>query len=203
MNNSINNINFKGQLITKLSGRHNIMSRVSNDFAKKTAHIPGKLTITRGNTLVNPKTIILSNGDTGYVISDYANFMGNKFKNANEITDDVVSKISDTFVNIFNALDLEKKFVRKNQELIQNINRIRRIIDKNEIRLNVLKESNDQQAIKLLTAIIESSKKKLAKLEAQYNPKKIIFLEQADKFAEKDPELKVWRNVVEDIESYV
>ncbi len=203
MNNSVNNISFKAQLVTNLSGRHNIMSKVASDFAQKTSRIQGELCVKRGETLINPKTLVFTTEESAYVISDYAELMGNKFKNAKDITDDAVGKISDIFVNIFKALKFENKFVRKNQELIQNINRIRRVIERNEAKLNLLKQGNDQQAIKLLSGIIESNKSKLAKLESQYFPQKEHFLKQADKIAQDAPELKAWRSGVNDLESYV
>jgi len=203
MDNSINNISFKGQLVTKLAGRHNIMSKVAENFANKTRRSPGELTIKRGEHLVSPNTIVFSNGNASLVISDYAKYMGNNLKKAEDVTESLVNKISETFTNIYKALKLENKFVNKNQELIKSINRLKRIIEQNEARLETLRQSNDQKAVNLLSAIIDSNKNKLAKLEAQYKPKKADFLDEADRLSRKDPELKPWRSVVEELESFI
>ena len=74
VNNSINDVSFKAQMVIQLSGRHNIMSRVAKDFAKKTENIPGQLFIKRGARYENPGTIEISNGFSTYVMSKYDNF---------------------------------------------------------------------------------------------------------------------------------
>ena len=126
--------------------------------------------------------------------------MGNNLKNSSDVTGNVVNKISETFLIIFKALKLEDKFVKKNQELIKSISRLKRVIEKNENLLKILEKNNEQTAYKLTSAILDSNKRKLVSLESIYNPQKADFLDEADRLLKKDSILKDWRSVVEDLE---
>lgn len=204
MNSSINSVNFKGKLVTTMSGRHNIMSRVSENFAKKTEHISGELLVKRGSRYENPGSIVFSSGHSSCVVSDYNKLFGNNFKSPTEITDKVVDSITKTFVNFFKALNFEEKFVEKNKNLVKSIRSLRRTVAKYESCINYAKQHNhDPLIIKRFTIILNSYKNKLAKLEKDYAVYKASFLQGADKLTKKAPELETWRQVVGEIEDYM
>ena len=203
MNNSINDVSFKAQMVTQLSGRHNIMSRVAKDFAKKTENIPGQLFIKRGARYENPGTIEISNGFSTYVMSKYDNLLGNNIKTSSEVTNDVVDKISDTFVHFFKALNIESKFEEKNKNIIKSIRSLKRVIKKYESYEKSANDNNNDQMADRFKTIANSYKSRLEKLEKNFAVKKNAFLREADKLNKKAPELKTWRQVVEDIEDYV
>lgn len=204
MSNSTGTVNFQGRLVTNLSGRHNIMYRVSENFAKKTEHISGELLVKRGARYENPGSIVLSNGHSSYVISDYDKLMGNNFKSPSDITEKVVNNISKTFVNFFKALNFETKFVEKNKNLVKSIRSLERTVAKYEAHVKyAIQNNNDPLIIKRFTTVLDSYKNKLAKLKKEFAENKAIFIEGADKLTKKSPELETWRQVVGDIEEYI
>ena len=85
MDNRINSVNFQANLVTSLKGRHNILEKVGQRFAEKTAGKEGSLNLARaGKEIVGTKVHALefNVNDCGYIISDdYEKLLVNNIKN--------------------------------------------------------------------------------------------------------------------------
>ena len=199
MDNRINSVNFQANLVTSLKGRHNILEKVGQRFAEKTAGKEGSLNLARaGKEIVGTKVHALefNVNDCGYIISDdYEKLLGNNIKNKEEITPNIVEKITDTFVNIFNALSSESKFNDKVKPIKENITSTSKAYKTNR-RLANYYNFVGKDCAEVHETLAQSNNKRLDKLFNQYSKERSAFLKQANKIGKDDPFLDVWHILV-------
>ena len=195
MDNSINNISFRAQLATKMNGRYGLLEQVGKKFAQKTKNIPGELKVHR-YTSEHPKAIIFSYENKSYVITDYADLMGNNLTSKKEITSKLTDKIANRFANICRALKADIDYNDKTADLITNINSATRTLRINRLILNSLVNKGQEEAAEKFKKVIARNESRLAKLTAKLDIIKDSYKAKLGKMVEKEPKLEVWSEIV-------
>ncbi|MBE7702645.1 MAG: hypothetical protein E7Z89_01210 [Cyanobacteria bacterium SIG28] len=199
MDNRINPVNFQANLVTSLKGRHNIMKNVGKRFAERTAGIEGSLSLTRaGKDIVGTDVHALefNVNNVGYIVSEgYEKLLGNNIKTKEDVTPNVVEKITDTFVNIFYALSTEARFNEKIKPIKENITSTSRAYKTNRRLANYYNFAGKDCA-KVHETLAESNNKRLDELFNQYTKERKSFLKQANKIGKNEPFLDTWHILI-------
>ncbi|MBE7710993.1 MAG: hypothetical protein E7Z92_02505 [Cyanobacteria bacterium SIG31] len=195
MDNSVNNISFKANIVTKMNGRYRLINKVSKSFAEKTKNIPGEMCIYR-NAKEYPKAIIFSYKNKDYILRDYADLMGNDLSSKAEVTDKLVDKVTKTFVNIFNALKADVIYDMQTAELVANIRSTKNALKNNTYMANKLQDKGLDKLAENFKVLVGHNERRLAKLRAELEKFNNNYRTKLEKMAEKEPKLEVWASVI-------
>lgn len=184
-----NNFTFKGNLVTQIKGRNNIVSDVARRFSERTASIPGALEMVKGGSEYPNAMIFRLKGNDSEIFSvlDYASLFG---ENAVNKTKKLVDEITTNIINIFKTLKAEETYNTEVSKVYSNLNRVERDLISNTRFLKGLKEIGDSEKSRVFESLINLNKKRInSLLEQEQNLKKAYF-EKLDKLAQNDERIK-------------
>ncbi len=193
---STNNISFQAKLVTRMKGRHNILERVGKNFELKTNGREGSLYIYRNNNLYPGGVIFSIDKSNEYILHDAEELFGANIKDAAGVTEDVVNKITKTFVNIYKALKKDSRFEEIKKEYNNNFETVKNAYAKNMKALLKLKEKGDNKNAKIYEFLVEQNRKRFLSLEKDFNIIKSKYRNDLEKMAKNEPYLDVWRDVL-------
>ena len=192
MNNTVSpvGLSFKGNLITKVKGRHNVMEQVSKRFAERTKSIPGTLEIVRGGQDY-PGAMIFQLKDNPMIFSvcDYGNLFA---QNSKKTTKKQVNDITSRFINIFKVLKAEAQHADTIRSAETNLSRVERDMIANKRFLTALREEGNDKFIKIFENLVKSNEKNINKLNSIIDMATNKYLTTLDKIAQKDKSIEMF-----------
>ena len=115
MNNGISSINpsFQANIVTKIQDRNGVMEKVSKRFAEKTKNYSGDLNIIPLQSQHGQKVLKFSLNENSTLISPNLNeLLGTELNGPSEVSNELIDKITDRYVNILRALKLDTAFYK-------------------------------------------------------------------------------------------
>lgn len=186
MNNSINNISFGANIVTKIRGRNNIMQEVAQKFAERTQGIEGTMRIERGDKIGLDNSIVfnLNRKQASYLEmeDEFDKFMGQGSQNI------PADKITDHFVKIFKSIQLQDKYDKSTAKLKKEIENVKQKLYGFK---NLLKGIDEDNAFfKPYSFIISNLEKRLVKLHEEKRVFDDSFRAEIKEIAENDSLIK-------------
>lgn len=171
MNNTINSISFGAKIITPLKGGYNVMDKVAKKFEEKTANMDGYLRVLKdGGTGLS----VSLNDKKNVVFHDSSDLLLTNVKDDRVITDKVVDKIVDRFINVYRALNEYSKFEELKTFYRKKIN---------EFSKNTY--SSDR--------INPESTTQLVHMFGEFKNYKNEFLKNINEIVKDEPKLTIWK----------
>ena len=199
MDNNISGVNFRANLVTKMKGRHDLLTKVGEEFSRQTRHLPGEMRLERADFIVGNKKVLDFNvGGLSLLVTQSKNkpLLGNNLENKEDITPELVKDVTKVFVNIFKALSSEVKFTEGTDSLVKNIRSTKKALKNNQILADYTARKGNKEASAMYTKLAEHNSKRLAQLNAQYSKEKAIFLEKANEIGKDEPYLDTWHQMM-------
>lgn len=205
MNNNINtcnNVNFKAKLVTKMKGRHNIMSKVEKEFAKQTNKLNGELFLNRADkSIVGNNKALEFYAEGKSIIVGYDNeisLLGNDLKTKKDVTPEAVKNIAKKLANVFRALISESNFTANTSSLVDNIFSTKNALRKNKSLAAYFDKRGNKDAASTFETLATKNQNRLNKLEKEYSEQKLKFLKNSEQIGADDPILDTWRLIVKE-----
>lgn len=178
MDNSISNISFGAKIITPLKGNFNVMDRVAKKFEQRTADMDGFLRVVKdGGTGVS----VSLNDKKNVVFHDSSDLLLTNVKDDRVVTDKIIDRIVDKFINVYKALGEYVKY----DELKASY--------KNQVdMINNSKEMDNKTEIMKLFSVLDNVKK------SQND-----FRQKLDEIVKDEPKLTIWKYQVLNKENFL
>ena len=197
MDKSINSLSFRANLVTNMKGRHNIMKPVAERFAEMTKNKSGELVLSRDG-LNYPGALVISLKNNSYILHDYADLLGNNFASASDIKSPVINRIAKTFARIFKALNADNEFSMSKEFYTEKIKYAYKELRNDKRFLTEARNAGDVKNAEAFEKLVANDKKRITALENDFTIIKEKYISQLEKMADKEPKLKVWRDVITD-----
>ena len=179
MDNKINNISFRANLVTSMHGRNGIMKGVANRFAQKTKGLDGTFEVAR-TKLDSSKALLMTHKENKiyFLVTDYGDLTG---AGHTQNTPENVELIAETFARIFRAMKAQSTFNNVQKRINKNKSRTENALNANQKSLISAKLKGDIANENACISMIEKNRAKINLLEAHLNKIKVRyanFLEQ-------------------------
>lgn len=193
-----NNIAFRANIVTTMNGRHGIMQKVAEKFSERTSKLPGELHIFRNKSEYPDAIVVSLNKTKDYILHDYGDLLGNNLKSQNEVTSNLVNRITTTFINIYKAMVEDVKFEEFTDNIVEQLKNLKKTLRSNKMHYDKAIASGDTKFSQAFACLIEQNEMKIASLEKIYNQKTESYISKLEKMSQKEPKLEVWSKVIAD-----
>ena len=180
MDNKINNISFKANLVTSMKGRNGIMKDVAQKFVQRTKSIDGTFEIARANNNQKSLIVTLKEKKSEYIINNFADLTG---ENIEVKTDSSIEEIANSFVGIFRALSTKSVYEKTIKRLNKNKANAESAMRANKSSLTKALMRDKDTSKEFYLNIIEKNKAKIEKIESCINGAKERYLSILNKIA--------------------
>ena len=180
MDNKINNISFKANLVTSMKGRNGIMKDVAQKFAQRTKSIDGTFEIARASNNQKSLIVTLKEKKSEYIINNFADLTG---ENIEVKTNSSIEEIADSFVGIFRALSTKSVYEKTIKRLNKNKANAESAMRANKSSLTKALMRDKDTSKEFYLNIIEKNKAKIEKIESCINGAKERYLSILNKIA--------------------
>lgn len=197
MNNNINNISFQANLITKIKGRDNIMSKIASEFQFKTRNMPGTMELVRGGNQYPGAMILKLKKEPSpiYSIINYKSFLS---QTNEKVTSKDINKIAKRFSKIFKMLTLEDIFTRKIDAINLNLNQVHKALRKNSGILAAVKNNGNEKYIKPYEVLVKNNTNRIKTLNTEKELLKKQYIDNIEKIAGEDKEFQEYVRIQRD-----
>jgi hypothetical protein len=199
MNEIKNNISFGANIVTKMKGRNQIVSKISEEFSKRTPELKGSLHINRGGKDFENSLMFelgKKNSPT-YFMCDYTNsLLGKK---PEEVTPNFIDNVVTQFIKIYKLLKEESLLQDTVSPINANIEQTKNALSKNLRVSKTLKENGNKSLANIYKTLADYNKGRIQTLSHKKLEHKNQFIKKCYEICGSDKDLESYITVLNEI----
>jgi hypothetical protein len=199
MNEINNNVAFGANLVTKMKGRDKIVSKISEEFTRRTPELKGSLCINRGGQIADGALMfeLDKKNSPAFFMHNYTKSLFGKKQE--EVTPKFIDTVVTQFIKIYKLLQEESRINDVFSSIDANISQTKGALNHNLKVSNLLKKEGKDTSANVYKSLANHNRGRLEFLTKDKAERKEAFIKKCYEICDSDENLEQYVDVLDTV----